>query len=198
MQKIRPLTLIAALFLTATVAQGQIELHQEHTFDARPGQTVVIDVSFHRVEVNVQPGATVHAVVDISASGSSGKAERAIEELILLCLKKWHRALRAVNGVTWPQPRWGIQAPRPLLVSSVLRREPRYLRLAGHARVWAQRRVGMTTQVIASAVPTTPVSCDLYPDALGSTSLSPSRTPPFLPRLSEKPPPSHPTETGHG
>ncbi len=81
MHKTRPLILIAALFLTATVAQAQIELHQEHTFDARPGQTVSIDVSFHRVEVNVQPGATVHAVVDISASGSSGKAERAIEEL---------------------------------------------------------------------------------------------------------------------
>jgi len=81
MQKIRPLILIAALISTATVAQAQIELHQEHTFDARPGQTVSIDVSFHRVEVNVQPGATVHAVVDISASSSSGKAERAIEEL---------------------------------------------------------------------------------------------------------------------
>lgn len=81
MQITRSLILIAALILTATVAQAQIELHQEHTFDARPGQTIFIDVSFHRVEVNVQPGATVHAVVDISATGSSGKTERAIEEL---------------------------------------------------------------------------------------------------------------------
>lgn len=81
MQKTRSLILIAALILTAAVAQAQIELHQEHTFDARPGQTVSIDVSFHRVEVKIQPGAEVHAVVDISANGSSGKAERAIEEL---------------------------------------------------------------------------------------------------------------------
>ena len=81
MQKTRSLILITALILTATVAQAQIELHQEHTFDARPGQTVSIDVSFHRVEIKIQPGAEVHAVVDLSASGSSGKAERAIEEL---------------------------------------------------------------------------------------------------------------------
>ena len=81
MQKTRSLILITALILTAAVAQAQVELHQEHTFDARPGQTVSIDVSFHRVEIKIQPGAEVHAVVDLSASGSSGKAERAIEEL---------------------------------------------------------------------------------------------------------------------
>ncbi len=81
MQKARPLILIATLVLSATVAQAQIELHQEHTFDARPGQTVAIDVSFHRVEVRIEPGDTVQAVVDITASSSSGKAERAVEEL---------------------------------------------------------------------------------------------------------------------
>jgi len=81
MQKTRPLILITALVLSATVAQAQIELHQEHTFDARAGQTVAIDVSFHRVEIRVEPGDKVMAVVDISASGSSSKAERAVEEL---------------------------------------------------------------------------------------------------------------------
>jgi DUF4097 and DUF4098 domain-containing protein YvlB len=81
MQKTRPLILIAALFLTATVAHAQIELKQEHTFDARPGQTVVIDVSFHRVEVKVEPGSSVHALVELSSSSSSRKAEKAIEEL---------------------------------------------------------------------------------------------------------------------
>lgn len=79
--KIRPMILIAALLLAANIAHAQIDLHQEHTFDARPGQTVVIDVSFHRVEVRVQPGATVHAVVDISTTRSGGKAERAVAEL---------------------------------------------------------------------------------------------------------------------
>ncbi len=81
MHKTRSLILMTALILSAAVAQAQIELHQEHTFAARPGQTVSIDVSFHRVEINIQPGATVHAVVDLSTSGSGGKAERIIEEL---------------------------------------------------------------------------------------------------------------------
>ena len=81
MQKTRSLILFAALVLSATVARAQVELRQEHTFDARPGQTVAIDVSFHRVEVNIEPGDTVRAVVEISASGSSGKAERAVAEL---------------------------------------------------------------------------------------------------------------------
>lgn len=81
MTKTRPMILIAALVLTVNVAHAQIELHQEHTFDASPGQTVSIDVSFHRVDVRVKPGATVRAVVDISTSRSGGKAERAIAEL---------------------------------------------------------------------------------------------------------------------
>ncbi len=63
------------------MAHAQVELHQEHTFAARAGQTVAIDVSFHRVEVRIEPGDTVHAVVDLSTSGSSSKAERAIEDL---------------------------------------------------------------------------------------------------------------------
>jgi len=81
MMKARSLILIAALVLSANIADAQIELHQEHTFDARPGQTVAIDVSFHRVDVRIQPGATVHAVVDLSTSGSGSKAERAVAEL---------------------------------------------------------------------------------------------------------------------
>jgi DUF4097 and DUF4098 domain-containing protein YvlB len=81
MQKTRSLILITALVLTVNVAHAEIELHQEHTFDARPGQTVSIDASFHRVEVRIQPGSVVQAVVDLSASSSNGKAERAIEEL---------------------------------------------------------------------------------------------------------------------
>ncbi len=91
--KIRPMILIAALALAANVAHAQIELHQEHTFEARPGQTVVIDVSFHQVEVRVQPGATVHAVVDLATSGSNGKAERAIAELTPVFEDKGDRLL---------------------------------------------------------------------------------------------------------
>jgi len=80
MKNIRPLMLIA-MFMTATLAWADVELRQEHTFDAQPGQKVVIDVSFHRVDVHVEPGSTVHAQVEISTSSSSSKAERAVEEL---------------------------------------------------------------------------------------------------------------------
>jgi len=78
MQIIRPLVLIAAL-MAATLVHADVELRQEHTFDARPGQTLVIDVAFHRVDVLVQPGSTVHAVVELSTRSSGGSAERAIE-----------------------------------------------------------------------------------------------------------------------
>jgi len=81
MQKTRSLILLTAIALAATSAHAEIELHQEHTFTVRPGQTVFIDASFHRIEVKIEPGSVVHAVVDLSASSSSGKAERAIEEL---------------------------------------------------------------------------------------------------------------------
>ena len=81
MQKTRSLILLIAIALAATIAHAEIELHQEHTFTVRPGQTVFIDASFHRIEVKIEPGSVVHAVVDLSASSSSGKAERAIEEL---------------------------------------------------------------------------------------------------------------------
>lgn len=80
MQRTRALILIAALILTANTVQAQIELHQEHTFDAQPGQKVFIDASFHRIEVQIQSGGEVHAVVDLSASGSSSKAEKIIRD----------------------------------------------------------------------------------------------------------------------
>lgn len=80
MQKARALILIATLILTANTVQAQIELHQEHSFDAHPGQKVFIDASFHRIEVQIQSGAEVHAVVDLRASGSNSKAEKAIRD----------------------------------------------------------------------------------------------------------------------
>ena len=40
---------VAALCLFATGASAEIEVHEKHRFDARPGATVVVDVSFHSV-----------------------------------------------------------------------------------------------------------------------------------------------------
>jgi hypothetical protein len=53
-------------------------LHAEHTFTAVPGGKVVVDVSFHSVEVRVEPGAEVRAVVDLEFGGS--KAAKMIEQ----------------------------------------------------------------------------------------------------------------------
>ncbi|HSN53197.1 MAG TPA: DUF4097 family beta strand repeat-containing protein [Candidatus Sulfomarinibacteraceae bacterium] len=79
----RSLTLVVAslALIGAAPSTGAAELHEEHSFAARPGQTVVVDVSVHRVEVRVRPSDTVHAAVDISVGGSSRKAERLIEVL---------------------------------------------------------------------------------------------------------------------
>lgn len=80
MQKARFLVLIAVL-CCATAANADIDIVEEHSFDASPGQRVSIDVSFHRVEVVVRPGSQVHAVVELSTNSSSSKAERAMTEL---------------------------------------------------------------------------------------------------------------------
>lgn len=80
MQQSRSLVLIAVL-LCATAVSADIDIVQEHTFDASPGQTVSIDVSFHRVDVIVEPGSRVHAIVELSTNSSSRKAEKAMEEL---------------------------------------------------------------------------------------------------------------------
>jgi hypothetical protein len=56
-------------------------LHEEHTFTARPGAKVVVDVSFHEVEVTARPGDTIDVVVDLEVGGSGSKAERRLEEL---------------------------------------------------------------------------------------------------------------------
>ena len=49
MSKSRVVILIVVV-LCATVVHADIELREEHSFSARPGQTVVIDVSLHTVE----------------------------------------------------------------------------------------------------------------------------------------------------
>lgn len=80
MQHARLLILIAVL-CCATAASADIDVVQEHVFDASPGQTVSIDVSFHKVEVIIEPGSQVHAIVELSTNSSSRKAEKAMAEL---------------------------------------------------------------------------------------------------------------------
>lgn len=72
--------LLLSVLLVAATAAADVELRQEHTFDAGPGQRLVIDVSFHTVDVAVKPGSAIHAVVEVSTRASGRKAEQAIED----------------------------------------------------------------------------------------------------------------------
>ncbi len=66
---------------TAGSAAADIEIHQKHRFDARPGATVVVDVSFHEVEITAVPGNSVDVTVDITVKGDGGSAKNAADEL---------------------------------------------------------------------------------------------------------------------
>jgi hypothetical protein len=71
---------IAALCLFATGASAEIEIHEKHRFDARPGGTVVVDVSFHSVEVTAQPGNAVDVTVDITFKGNGSSVQKVAED----------------------------------------------------------------------------------------------------------------------
>ncbi|MBD3855311.1 MAG: DUF4097 family beta strand repeat protein [Acidobacteria bacterium] len=75
------ITAIAALCLFATGASAEIEVHEKHRFDARPGATVVIDVSFHSVEVTAQPGSSVDVTVDLTIKGDGSSAKNIANDL---------------------------------------------------------------------------------------------------------------------
>lgn len=72
---------IAILCLFATGAFAEIEIHEKHRFDARPDATVVVDVSFHSVEVTAQPGGAVDVTVDLTIEGDGSSAKNAANDL---------------------------------------------------------------------------------------------------------------------
>jgi DUF4097 and DUF4098 domain-containing protein YvlB len=77
-------TIVAAFavcLLVAGSAAAEIEIHQKHRFDARPGATVVVEVSFHNVEVYAQPGDAVDVTVDITVKGSGSSAKNVANDL---------------------------------------------------------------------------------------------------------------------
>ena len=76
-----PLIVAVVVLFAAASAHAGIELHQEHSFDARPGATVVVDVSFHTVEVEARPGDTIDVSVDIEVKGSGSSSKKALSEL---------------------------------------------------------------------------------------------------------------------
>ncbi len=76
-----PLIVTVIVLFAATSAHADIELHQEHIFSARTGATVVVDVSFHSVEVTARPGDTIDVSVDIEVKGSGSSSKNALNEL---------------------------------------------------------------------------------------------------------------------
>jgi DUF4097 and DUF4098 domain-containing protein YvlB len=72
---------LAVCFLCVGTASADIEIHQKHRFDARPGGTVVVDVSFHEVEVTAVPGGSVDVTVDLRIKGSGGSAKNIANDL---------------------------------------------------------------------------------------------------------------------
>jgi DUF4097 and DUF4098 domain-containing protein YvlB len=77
-------TVFAASLLclaVAATAAADIEIHQNHRFDARPGATVVVDVSFHSVDVTAVPGDSVDVKVDVVVKGDGSSAKNAANEL---------------------------------------------------------------------------------------------------------------------
>jgi DUF4097 and DUF4098 domain-containing protein YvlB len=96
---------IAVCFLISGTASAETELHEKHRFDARPGATVVVDVSFHRVEVKAVPGDSVDVTVDLEVKGNGAKAEKYLEEYRPEFLDKGDklivRSVRKKKGWSW-------------------------------------------------------------------------------------------------
>ena len=95
----------AVCSLLAGNAFAETEIHEKHRFDARPGATVVVDVSFHTVEVTATPGDSVDVTVDLEVRGSSKSAQRQLEayrpEFIDKGDKLIIRSIRKKKGWSW-------------------------------------------------------------------------------------------------
>ena len=96
---------VAALCLIATGASAEIEIHEKHRFDARPGATVVVDVSFHKVEVSVNPGDSVDVTVDLEVKGNGKSTQKYIDAYKPQFLEEGDkliiRSIRKKKGWSW-------------------------------------------------------------------------------------------------
>jgi DUF4097 and DUF4098 domain-containing protein YvlB len=74
-------TALAVCLLIAGSAAADIEIHEKHRFDARAGSTVVVDVSFHSVEVTARRGDAIDVTVDITVKGDGSSAKNVANDL---------------------------------------------------------------------------------------------------------------------
>lgn len=77
----RVLIVLLAATAFAGAAAADVEIYQEHRFEARPGASLLVDVSFHSVEVTVRPGNTVDVAVEIEVKGSGSSSKNAANDL---------------------------------------------------------------------------------------------------------------------
>ena len=120
MAKRLTLVVLVGLALTAPglVFADSGSIHQEHSFEARHGATVLVDVSFHSVEVEARPGSTVDVVVDIEVSGSTSKVKKALNQLEPEFIDKGETlVVRSVTkGISWtgsPRTRGQVTVAMP-------------------------------------------------------------------------------------
>lgn len=79
--RVRALMAMIAAIGCAGAAAADIEIFQEHRFEARPGASLLVDVSFHSVEVTVRPGTTVDVAVEIEVRGGGSSSKNAANDL---------------------------------------------------------------------------------------------------------------------
>jgi hypothetical protein len=106
----------AALAVTTLLAPGIAAAETrrfEHRFDARPGATVVIDVSFHEVDVTARPGATVDVEVELDSPSSKAleryapRFEESADRLLVRSVSEetsWFGSPRVKGRVTVAMP----------------------------------------------------------------------------------------------
>lgn len=77
----RVLIVLLAAAAFAGAAAADVEIYKEHRFEARPGASLLVDVSFHSVEVIARPGTTVDIAVEIEVKGSGSSSKNAANDL---------------------------------------------------------------------------------------------------------------------
>jgi DUF4097 and DUF4098 domain-containing protein YvlB len=101
----RALVINVVVILAAGLAHAEIEIHQEHSFDARANATVVVDASFHSIEVTARDGTTVDVVVDLRIKGTGSSSKNLANDLQPEFLDKGDRLIirstRKGHGWSW-------------------------------------------------------------------------------------------------
>jgi DUF4097 and DUF4098 domain-containing protein YvlB len=91
-----------AVLLMAGIAFADIDIHKKHRFDARPGSTVVVDVSFHSVEVTAQQGDSVDVTVDLTIKGEGSSAQKVAADLTPVFEEQGNRMIiRSTRSKGW-------------------------------------------------------------------------------------------------